>query len=404
MPVFVWKGRSASGSVQTGELVAENQQEVFAALRAKKIIPTSVRPKPKEISLPFLRGGKLGTRDLSIFTRQFATMINAGLPLMQCLEIQTQQTDNPGFKRILREIMEDVEGGATLAEALRKQKGSFSTLYVNMVEAGETGGALDVILVRLANYLEKAAALARKIKGAMIYPAMIISVAVVAVAVILIVVIPVFAKLFAEFGAQLPLATRIVIGLSDILRKFSWIFVIFGIALVVAVRTTYRRDAGKLAIDKMLLKMPVMGDLIRKTAIARFSRTLSTLLASGVPILDALETTAKTAGNKVVENAVRAARSSISEGETISGPLAKEAVFPPMVVQMISIGEATGGLDDMLSKIADFYDTEVDAAVENLTSALEPIIMVFLGTVIGGIVIAMYLPIFKIATIVGGGH
>ena len=404
MPVFVWKGRSASGSVQTGELVAENQQAVFAALRAKKIIPTSVRPKPKEIGLPFLRGGRLGTRDLSIFTRQFATMINAGLPLMQCLEIQTQQTDNPGFRRVLREIMEDVEGGATLAEALRRQKASFSTLYVNMVEAGETGGALDIILVRLANYLEKAAALARKIKGAMIYPVMIISVAVIAVGVILIAVIPVFAQLFAEFGAQLPLATRIVIGLSDILRKFSWIFVIFGIALVVAVRTTYRTDAGKLAIDKTLLRMPVMGDLIRKTAIARFSRTLSTLLASGVPILDALETTARTAGNKVVENAVRAARLSISEGETISGPLAKEAVFPPMVVQMISIGEATGGLDDMLSKIADFYDTEVDAAVENLTSALEPIIMVFLGTVIGGIVIAMYLPIFKIATIVGGGH
>lgn len=404
MPVFVWKGRSASGSVQTGELVAENQQEVFAALRAKKIIPTSVRPKPKEIGLPFLRGGRLGTRDLSIFTRQFATMINAGLPLMQCLEIQTQQTDNPGFKRVLREVMEDVEGGATLAEALRKQKGSFSTLYVNMVEAGETGGALDVILVRLANYLEKAAALARKIKGAMIYPAMIMTVAVVAVGVILIAVIPVFAKLFAEFGAELPLATRMVIGMSDILRRYAWIFVVFAIAIVVASRMTYQRDAGRLAIDKSLLRMPVVGDLIRKTAIARFSRTLSTLLASGVPILDALDTTAKTAGNKVVENAVRAARASISEGETISGPLSKEAVFPPMVVQMISIGEATGGLDDMLSKIADFYDTEVDAAVENLTSALEPIIMVFLGTVIGGIVIAMYLPIFKIATIVGGGQ
>ncbi|TET43922.1 type II secretion system F family protein [candidate division TA06 bacterium] len=404
MPIFVWKGRSASGAVQTGELVAESQQEVFAALRAKKIIPTSVRPKPKEIGLPFLKGGRLGTRDLSIFTRQFATMINAGLPLMQCLEIQSQQTDNPGFKKVLRQIMEDVEGGATLAEALRRQKGSFSTLYVNMVEAGETGGALDVILVRLANYLEKAAALARKIKGAMIYPAMIVSVAVVAVGVILIAVIPVFAQLFSEFGAELPLATRIVIGLSDILRRYSWIFLIFAIALIVAVKMTYQRDAGKLAIDKALLRMPVMGDLIRKTAIARFSRTLSTLLASGVPILDALETTAKTAGNKVVENAVRAARSSISEGETIAGPLSKEAVFPPMVVQMISIGEATGGLDDMLSKIADFYDTEVDAAVENLTSALEPIIMVFLGTVIGGIVIAMYLPIFKIATIVGGGH
>jgi type IV pilus assembly protein PilC len=403
MPVFIWKGRTATGSVQTGELVADSQQDVFAALRARKIIPTSVRPKPKEMSLPFLKGGRLGTRDLSIFTRQFATMINAGLPLMQCLEIQTQQTDKPGFKRVLREIMDDVEGGATLAEALRKQKATFSTLYVNMVEAGESGGALDVILVRLANYLEKAAALARKIRGAMIYPTMIIIVAVIAVAVILIVVIPVFSKLFAEFGAELPLATRIVIGISDMLRKFFWVFIIVVVGIVLAVRTIYRRDAGKLAIDRTLLRLPVMGDLVRKTAIARFSRTLSTLLSSGVPILDALDTTARTAGNKVVENAVSAARASISEGETIAGPLSREQVFPPMVVQMISIGEATGGLDDMLTKIADFYDSEVDAAVENLTAALEPIIMVFLGIVIGGIVISMYLPIFKIATIVGGG-
>jgi len=402
MPVFIWKGRTASGAAQSGELVADSQQDVFAALRARKIIPTSVRPKPKEVTLPFLKGGRLGTRDLSIFTRQFATMINAGLPLMQCLEIQTQQTDKPGFKKVLREVMDDVEGGATLAEALRKQKGSFSTLYVNMVEAGESGGALDVILVRLANYLEKAAALARKIKGAMIYPAMIISVAIIAVAVILIVVIPVFSKLFMEFGAELPLATRVVIGISDILRRFFWVVLVLIFGIVIGLRAVYQRDAGKLTIDRSLLRLPVFGDLVRKTAIARFSRTLSTLLSSGVPILDALDTTAKTAGNRVVELAVTAARESISEGETIAGPLSREAVFPPMVVQMISIGEATGGLDDMLSKIADFYDAEVDAAVENLTSALEPIIMVFLGIVIGGIVISMYLPIFKIATIVGG--
>jgi type IV pilus assembly protein PilC len=402
MPVFIWKGRTASGAVQTGELVAEDQQSVFAALRARKIIPTSVRPKPKEMKIPFLQSGKLGTRDLSIFTRQFATMINAGLPLMQCLEIQVQQTEKPGFKKVLREVMDDVEGGATLAEALRKQKGTFSTLYVNMVEAGESGGALDVILVRLANYLEKSAALVRKIRGAMIYPVMIMSVAVVAVGVILIVVIPVFSKLFSEFGAEMPLPTRIVMGLSDILRKFFWLLIIFAIGIVVAVRAIYMRDAGKMFVDKSLLRLPVIGDLIRKTAIARFSRTLSTLLSSGVPILDALDTTARTAGNKVIEQAVTAARHSISEGETIAGPLSKEKVFPPMVVQMISIGEATGGLDEMLSKIADFYDAEVDNAVENLTAALEPIIMVFLGGVIGGIVIAMYLPIFKIATVVGG--
>jgi type IV pilus assembly protein PilC len=403
MPVYIWKGRTATGAVQTGELVAENQQDVLAALRARKIIPTSVRPKPKEVSLPFLGGGKLRTRDLAIFTRQFATMINAGLPLMQCLEIQTQQTDKPGFRKVLREIMDDVEGGATLAEALRKQKSTFSTLYVNMVEAGESGGALDVILVRLANYLEKAAALARKIRGAMIYPVMIIAVAIMAVTVILIAVIPTFAKLFAEFGAELPLPTRVVIGISDLLRKYFWVFIAFVAGIIVALRAIYHRDTGKLAIDRSLLRFPVVGDLVRKTAIARFSRTLATLLSSGVPILDALDTTARTAGNKVVENAVVAARASISEGETIAGPLSRENVFPPMVVQMISIGEATGGLDDMLTKIADFYDSEVDAAVENLTAALEPIIMIFLGVGIGGIVIAMYLPIFKIATIVGGG-
>jgi type IV pilus assembly protein PilC len=403
MPVSIWKGRTATGAVQTGELVAENQQDVLAALRARKIIPTSVRPKPKEVSLPFLGGGRLRTRDLAIFTRQFATMINAGLPLMQCLEIQTQQTDKPGFRKVLREIMDDVEGGATLAEALRKQKSTFSTLYVNMVEAGESGGALDVILVRLANYLEKAAALARKIRGAMIYPVMIIAVAILAVTVILIAVIPTFAKLFAEFGAELPLPTRIVIGISDLLRKYFWVFIAFVVGIIVALRAIYHRDSGRLAIDRSLLRFPVVGDLVRKTAIARFSRTLATLLSSGVPILDALDTTARTAGNKVVENAVVAARASISEGETIAGPLSRENVFPPMVVQMISIGEATGGLDDMLTKIADFYDSEVDAAVDNLTAALEPIIMIFLGVGIGGIVIAMYLPIFKIATIVGGG-
>jgi type IV pilus assembly protein PilC len=400
MPTFVWKGRTSSGVVQSGELTAKTQAEVFSALRARKIIPTSVKTKPKDISIPFLGKGKVGTRDLALFTRQFATMINAGLPLMQCLDIQVAQVEKPGFKRILRDVMDNVEGGATLAEALNKHKKTFTPLYVNMVEAGESGGALDVILLRLATYLEKAMALMRKIRGALIYPVMIIGVAVIAVAVILIVVIPVFANLFSEFGAELPLPTQIVIGLSYFLKKFFLLIVVAFIGLIVGLRYFYGTQGGRAATDRFLLKVPVIGDLIKKASIARFSRTLSTLLSSGVPILDAMETTAKTAGNSVIEAAIMTSRASISEGETISGPLSKEKVFPPMVVQMISIGEATGGLDDMLAKIADFYDAEVDTAVENLTAALEPVIMVFLGVVIGGIVISMYLPIFKIATLI----
>ena len=400
MPTYIWKGRSATGMVQSGELTAQNQAEVFAALRARKIIPTAVKTKPKELTLPFIGKGKVGTRDLALFTRQFATMINAGLPLMQCLDIQVQQVEKPGFKKILRDVMDEVEGGATLAEALRKHAKTFSPLYVNMVEAGETGGALDVILDRLATYLEKAMALMRKIRGALIYPVMIIAVAVIAVAVILVVVIPVFAGLFSEFGAELPLPTQIVIGLSNILKKFFFLIVAAFIGTIIGIRDFYKTPKGRATLDTLILRVPILGDLIKKASIARFSRTLSTLLSSGVPILDAMETTAKTAGNYVVEKAILSSRTSISEGETISGPLSKEKVFPPMVVQMISIGEATGGLDDMLSKIADFYDAEVDTAVENLTAALEPIIMIFLGAIIGGIVISMYLPIFKIATLI----
>jgi len=400
MPTYIWKGRTASGTVQSGELTAQSQAEVFATLRTRKIIPTAVKTKPKEINLPFIGQGKVGTRDLALFTRQFATMINAGLPLMQCLDIQVQQVEKPGFKKILRDVMDEVEGGATLAEALRKHKNTFSALYVNMVEAGETGGALDVILVRLATYLEKAMKLMRKIRGAMIYPIMIVGVAVIAVAVILIVVIPVFAGLFSEFGAELPLPTQIVIGMSNILKRYFLLIVGGAFAIFFGIRYFYTTPGGKATLDRLILRIPILGDLVKKSSIARFSRTLSTLLSSGVPILDALETTAKTAGNHVIEVAILAARKSISEGETISAPLAKEKVFPPMVVQMISIGEATGGLDDMLAKIADFYDDEVDTAVDNLTAALEPIIMLFLGAIIGGIVISMYLPIFKIATLI----
>lgn len=399
MPTFIWKGRTASGRVETGEMVAENQSDILKSLRKKKIIPVSVKPKPKEMSFSLFGGKKLNTKELAIFTRQFATMINAGLSLMDCLDTLKKQVTKPGFKTVLTEVMEDIEGGATLADSLQRQKRSFSDLYVNMVAAGETGGALDTILLRLATYLEKTAEIIRKIRGAMIYPAMILIVTVGAVAILLLFVIPIFARMYADMGAKLPMLTSIVLAASNILRRYFLILIIAIIALVIIFRLYYRSGNGKKVIDRFMLRIPIFGDLIKKTALARFSRTLSTLLSSGVNILDALEITAKTSGNKIVENAIMTARDSIKEGETIAAPLSKEkAVFPPMVVQMISIGEATGGIDDMLNKVADFYEGEVDTAVENLMAALEPIIVVFLGAIIGVIVIAMYLPIFKLAT------
>lgn len=401
MPVFTWKGRTSSGLSASGELAAESEAEVIAHLRARKIIPTSVRTKPKEISIPFL-SGRVSTKELAVFTRQFATMINSGLPLMQCLDIQSQQVESSAFKKVLWEVMEDVESGSTLAEALRKHRTIFNDLYVNMVAAGETGGALDVVLGRLSKYLEKSAALARKIKGAMIYPAIIISVSVLAILVLLVFVIPVFATMFETFGGQLPLPTRIVLGLSTFVKKYI-IFAIFGLlALGVGIKYLRRSPKGKGLIDRLLLRLPIVGDLVRKQSIARFSRTLSTLLSSGVPILDALEITAKTSGNKVIEDSILAARVSISEGETIAEPLKQVGAFPPMVTQMIAIGEAAGNLDDMLNKVADFYDSEVDAAVENLTSAMEPIIIVVLGVFVGGMMVSMYLPIFKFVTLIKG--
>ncbi len=406
MPTYLWKGRTASGRVETGEMVAENQAEVLKALRTKKVIPVSVKPKPKEIKFALFGGGrKLNTKELAIFTRQFATMINAGLALMDCLDTLKKQVTKPGFKKVIAEVMEDIEGGATLADALARQKKSFTELYINMVAAGEAGGALDNILLRLASYLEKTAEIIRKIKGAMIYPAMIMIVTVSAVAILLIFVIPIFANMYSGMGAKLPLLTQIVLNVSDILRKYIWIIIAVIIGTVIGIRFYSRTQNGGMVIDQIMLRMPVMGDLIKKTALARFSRTLSTLLSSGVNILDALEITAKTAGNKVVERAIMNARESIKEGETIAAPLALEKrVFPPMVVQMVAIGEATGGIDEMLNKVADFYEGEVDTAVENLMAALEPIIVVFLGAIIGVIVIAMYLPIFKLASTFMGGQ
>ena len=407
MPVYLWKGRTVAGEVQTGELTLDNQDEVLAALRKKRIIITSVREKPRDIkfTLPKIGSG-VSTRDLAIFTRQFATMINAGLPLVQCLDILSKQTEKEDFRGVIAQTMRDVEAGTTLAEALAKKENNkvFDELFVNMVEAGEAGGILDDILQRLATFIEKAEALKRKIQGAMVYPAVVMTVAILATAFMLIFIIPTFARMFTAFGGDLPLPTKIVMGLSSFLRSYWWVMLGSIVGFAFALRRYYNTERGRMEIDKLLLRVPVLGDVIRKGAVARFTRTLGTLISSGVPILTGLEITARTAGNRVVQEAIMAARASIREGETISAPLKQSNVFPPMVVQMISVGEETGALDDMLTRIADFYDSEVDTAVDALTSLIEPVMIVFMGAVVGGMVIAMYLPMFKLINVVAGGH
>ena len=405
MPVYVWKGRTTAGEIQAGELTLESQEEALAALRKRRIIISSVREKKAEMkfSMPKLGGG-VTTRDLAIFTRQFATMINAGLPLVQCLDILSKQTEKENFRTTIAQVMRDVEAGTTLAEALGKKEHSkvFDELFVNMVEAGEAGGILDNILQRLATYIEKAEALKRKIKGAMVYPAVVMSVAVLATVFMLIFIIPTFARMFTGFGADLPLPTKIVMGLSTFLRSYWWILLGTVVVGAVAFQRYYITEKGHMQVDKLLLRVPVMGDVIRKGAVARFTRTLSTLISSGVPILNGLEITARTSGNRVIQEAIMSARASIREGETIAAPLRQSTVFPQMVVQMISVGEETGALDDMLGRIADFYDDEVDTAVDSLTSLIEPVMIVFMGGIVGGMVIAMYLPMFKLINVVAG--
>ncbi len=397
MPTFVWKGRTATGASASGELSAQSQADVVAALRQKKIIPTSIKIKEEKKGFA-LFGGRVSKRALAVFTRQFSTMLGAGLPLLTCLEILSKQTESAGLKSVLGEVRADVEGGLSLADALRRQPKVFDNLFVNMVESGETGGALDVILERLATYLEKTVALQRKIRGAMIYPAIISVVAVLAIAVLLIFVIPIFAKMYQGVGRELPAMTQLVMKISDFMKVAALPLLIGLILLFTIIRRWHKTESGAKTMDPLILRLPVFGDLVKKQAIARFSRTLSTLLSSGVPIIDALEITAKSAGNWVIEDAILKARVSIKGGENIADPLSKTAVFPPMVTQMIAIGEASGGLDEMLKKVADFYDAEVDQAVENLTNALEPIIMVFLGGIVGFLVISMYLPIFQLAS------
>ncbi|MEE8328539.1 MAG: type II secretion system F family protein [Thermodesulfovibrionia bacterium] len=399
--VFKWSGKTAKGTIQKGELTANTREEVIAYLRKKNIIPTVITQKAKAaLSLPGF-GGRVTDKDIVVFTRQFGTMIDAGLPLVQALEILEKQTENKKLAKVIGDVRADVEGGSTYADALKKHPRVFNDLYANMVAAGESGGILDTILNRLAGYIEKTMKLKRQIKSAMIYPSAIIIVAIIVIWIILAKVIPTFAKMFSTLGGVLPLPTRIVVALSNFLSGPGGLLVIACIIcfiiFIVLIRRTYK---GRKIIDTILLRLPVCGILLRKVAVSRFTRTLGTLISSGVPILEGLDITAKTAGNMVVQEEVLKVRKDVAEGKTIAEPLSKSKVFPPMVTQMIAVGESTGALDTMLSKIADFYDDEVDAAVANLTAMLEPIIIVFLGGVIGFIVIAMYMPIFKLIELI----
>jgi type IV pilus assembly protein PilC len=400
MPTFEWKGTARNGQSQTGVLVADSKDAVIAMMRRQQIVVTAVKEKGKEIALPKF-GGKVPPQLIAIFTRQFSVMIDAGLPLVQCLEILGGQQEHKTFKRTLIQVRQDVESGSNLADAMRKHPKVFNDLFTNMVAAGEAGGILDTILQRLAQYIEKAVKLNSQVKSAMIYPVAVISIAVIVVMIILWKVIPVFATLFESLGAELPLPTRIVIKLSNFIADYWWLMILGTVATIYSLRRYHETYKGKRVLDGILLKMPVLGMLLRKIAVARFCRTLATLTSSGVPILDGLQITARTSGNSIVEDAIMATRKSVEEGKTISEPLGDTDVFPAMVVQMIAVGEQTGALDTMLSKIADFYEDEVDNAVAGLMKLLEPVLIAFLGVAIGGIVIAMYMPMFSLIGQIG---
>lgn len=403
MATFAYVGRTQQGILRKGELTAKNRDEVVQVLRKQRILPTSIREKggaERALSMPKFGSG-VNDKDLAVFTRQFSTMIDAGLPLVQCLEILASQTENKSLSTAVAQLRIDVEAGSTYADALKKHPKIFDDLYRSLVAAGEAGGILDTILNRLSKHIEKTMALKSKIKSAMVYPAVIVIVAAVVVTILLVWVIPIFAQMFSDFGGTLPAMTQIVIGLSAFAQHYWWMIGAAMVGIFFAIKWWYGTPAGRLTIDALLLKAPVVGDLIRKSAVAKFTRTLGTLISSGVPILDGLAIVSKTAGNIVIERAIMTARQSISEGKTVSEPLGASKVFPPMVVQMIAVGETTGALDAMLAKIADFYDEEVDAGVSKLTALLEPALMVFLGVVIGFLVIAMYMPIFKMAAAIG---
>jgi type IV pilus assembly protein PilC len=402
MPVYVWTGKDKHGAKRKGEHEAPSEDAVRAHLNRIRITPAKIKPKPKDLfeNIAFMQP-KVTNADIIIFAKQFSTMIDAGLPIVQCLDILYSQQENATFKKMLKEIKDSVESGATFAETLKKYPKQFDDLFVNMIAAGEAGGILDIILRRLSDYMEKAAKLKAQVKGAMTYPMITIAIAVIVVAVIMIFVIPVFQEMFEGMGGQLPGPTLIVVAMSNFVRHNFLYMVIGAVLFIFALKRFYKTEKGRMAMDTLFLKLPIFGDLLRKVAVAKFTRTMGTMLASGVSILDALDIVAKTSGNKVVERAIYDIRFGIAEGRTMADPMLESGVFPSMVCQMISVGESTGALDAMLGKIADFYDDEVDQAVENLTAAIEPMMMVFLGVVIGGLVVAMYLPIFKMAAALG---
>ncbi len=399
---FQWSGKTVRGTIESGEMVAATREEVIALLRKRNITATVVTEKTKKSLFGKLSlGGKVKDKDIVIFTRQFATMIDAGLPLVQAIEILSTQVESKTLAKALSQVKVDVESGATYADALKKHPRLFSELYVNMVAAGEAGGILDTILNRLATYIEKAMKLKKKVKGAMVYPAVVSTIAVLVIAIIMIFVVPTFAKMFAQLGGTLPLPTRIIINISNFVAGIGGLLVAGAIIATIVFIVQFRRtEKGKYITDRILLKLPIFGVLLNKVAVAKFTRTLGTLVSSGVPILDGLDITAKTSGNKVIEYAIMEVRKGVVGGKTLAEPITKAKVFPPMVTHMIAVGESTGALDAMLAKIADFYDDEVDAAVSNLTAMMEPLLMVFLGGTVGFIVVAMYLPIFKLITLI----
>ncbi len=408
MATFVYNGKTMNGEMKKGEVQASNMAQATAVLRRQQIIPASINEKKKglsalsSISLPGLTKG-VTTKDLVIFSRQFATMIDAGLPLVQCLEILSSQVDNAEFKKVLNDVKGSVEGGSTFADALKKHPKVFDELYVNLIAAGEVGGILDTILNRLSGFLEKSEKLKGKVKGAMTYPVVVIIIACLVVTGLLVWVVPVFQDMFTGFGKALPAPTQIVVNLSNILKSYWYIILGTIVGTGIFINRAYKTPKGRRVIDTVLLRIPVFGDLIRKTAVARFTRTLGTMLSSGVPILEGLEIVSKTSGNVIIEESIMKARASLSQGKTLADPLIETKVFPGMVTQMIAVGESTGALDAMLTKIADFYEDEVDQAVDSLTALIEPMLMVFLGVVVGGLVIALYLPIFQIAGAASGG-
>jgi len=402
MPVYTFDGRTAQGIRISGERVADNKGALTALLQRERIRPVKIKEKGKEFALPMLGQRKVTSKELAIFYRQFSVMIDAGLPLVQCLEILAANQENTTFQKTLTDVRSRVESGSTLANALREHPKVFDALVVNMIDAGETGGILDTILQRLAVYVEKAVKLRAAVKSALIYPVAVVSVAVIVVGLLLWKVVPIFANLFVSLGVALPLPTRIVVGLSSFIGTFGWVFILIGAAIVFAFRAFYATEGGRFTIDSIMLKLPIFGTLLRKIAVARFTRTLGTLITSGVPLLESMDITARTSGNAVVERAILTVRKAVEEGRTLTDPLRETDVFPNMVTQMIAVGEQTGAMDAMLQKIADFYESEVDASVKDMLTLLEPVIIFFLGVTIGGVVISMYLPMFELIAKMAG--